>query len=304
MYQLFKHISIITTILFLSDSHARAQVTQPSTDTQPARIDQAFEAQIITLSGNVSYALLDANGKPGEWKPAKVGDRLPAGSWIRTQIRSKVGLSFGSDTVVLVERATLASIDQFHRTGDTKRIRLGLGHGTVRGGVAETTLRSDMTIETPTATLSKRGTMDFGITYEPSTNRFQVFLGGPGLVEALNKLSNESKLVRPGQYVTQAMTRWIETATRDRWVPIVDTKGMTNAEEMFNAVNDSGLGVVDPGEGSNTYGITGRGLGQSLNANSAMTISLPTPGSTVIPRPEGNFGTGLGQNNSLLKKIR
>jgi hypothetical protein len=289
-------------VLFIC-SAAWGQVTQPSTGTQPSKIDEAFTAQVITVSGNVSYALLDEKGAPGQWKEAKVGDRLPAGSWIRTQIRSKVGLAFGDDTVVVVDRATLASIDQFHRTGDTKHVRLGLGHGTVRGGVAETTLRSDMTIETPTATLSKRGTIDFGISYEPSTNRFRVYLGGPGLVEALNKLTNDSQLVRPGQYVTQAMIRWIETATFDRWVPVVDTFGMSNAEKMFNAMNDSGTAVVDPGGGANIYGIGGRNAGQTLS-NNTFNMSPPTPGSTVIPRPEGNFGTGLGQQSSQFKRSR
>ena len=52
---------------------------------------------------------------------------------------------------------------EFEITADAKVLRMGLGHGAVRGGVAETTLRSDLSIETPTATLSKRGTIGFRI---------------------------------------------------------------------------------------------------------------------------------------------
>lgn len=284
-------------------AQASAPAGGASAASQPAM--EPMSARVIELSGRAQYSLTNDQGSESTWNPLKNGDVLPAGSRIRTQLRARVILAFGDDTVVVIERATLASIDQFHRTADTKRVKLGLGHGTVRAGVAETTLRSDMTIETPTATLSKKGTMDFGISYEPSTTRFRVWLNKEGLVEALNQVSNKSKLVQPGQYVTQAMQHWIDTLTFARWVPVVDTVGLTDSEKIFNSIKDSGMAVVDPGAGGNTYYIGGRDQAPGVTGppiNFIPIISPPTGG--VIPRPEGNFGTGRSSFSISAKGAR
>lgn len=101
----------------------------PPAATQPAGIDEPFEATAMTVVGNVLYAMPGADGKPGEFKPVKEGDKLPAGAIIQTRLRSKVVLSFGPDTVVLIDRVTMASIDQFHRTGDPRRSSWAWGTG-------------------------------------------------------------------------------------------------------------------------------------------------------------------------------
>ena len=103
-------------------SETNAASAAQTADTQP------MQARIIKLAGRVQYALTDSAGVPGEWQQAKVGDLLPAGTRIRTRLRSKVVLAFGDDSVVMIDRATLASIDQFHRSADTKYVKLGLGH--------------------------------------------------------------------------------------------------------------------------------------------------------------------------------
>ncbi|MBI4580445.1 MAG: hypothetical protein HY718_12125 [Planctomycetes bacterium] len=284
---------------------AQGPATQPADDavppvTQPAGAE-AMQATIIKIVGNVVCALPGPDGKPGEFKPAKVGDKLPAGAMIQTRLRSSVMLAFGDDAVVLVDRVTLASIDQFHRTADTKKVQLGLGHGLIRGATVETTLRSDMTISSPVATLSKRGTIDFGMRYEPGTGRYTVFLNQEGLVEALDHLANLRRNVQPGQYVTQALARWIETLTMDRYVSVTDAWGTTSAEQSWSAhFGGSGTGVVDPGGGSTLYTA-------SFNASdgftpSSLTTVPPIPptlppageGTLRVVRPEGNFGTGFG----------
>ncbi len=281
-----------------------APVGQPPA-TRPS--GEPMQARVAKLEGTVHYALAGAGGTTGEWKAARVGDLLPAGTRIRTRLRSKVVLTFGDDTVVMIDRATLASIDQFQRVADTKEVRLGLGHGAVRAGVAETTLRSDMTIETPTATLSKKGTMDFGIEYEPSTGRFKIDLAQEGLVTALNRMTEESRNLHAGQYVTERMVRWIETATFDRHVSFADVFGQTGTEKLFNVLNGSGAGSLEPGGGITTRAFArrfqgrsgGPALGQNLTnalGTTALLAPLSTGGGTrVVNRPEGNFGTGSGR---------
>jgi len=307
-----RYAMLLTVGLGFQMSAALAQEPKkPAPTTQPEKIDEAFEATVIKIVGKVSYSKLDAKGEPGKWQPAKIGDRLPAGTRVRTRLRSKIVMAFGKDSVVMIDRATLVSIDQFHRTADTKKIRLGLGHGVIRAGVSETTLRSDMTIDTPTATLSKKGTIDFRMEYEPFTGRFRISLAKEGLVEALNKLSNRKRSIGPGQYVNQAMLRWIETATFDRYVPVIDTFSMTDAEQLFNMVRDSGLGVIEPGAGTNIMSLSGRDAGQLFARLARERRNRLRPlrpqvidGQRIFDRPEGNFGTGSGLLPSLLNARR
>jgi hypothetical protein len=296
------------TVAFAQVVETRPPETAPA--TQPARIDEAFEARIEQVWGSVSTARVDEQGVRGEWRPAKDGDLLPAGTWIRTRVRSKVLLTFGDDTVVVIERATLASIDQFHRDGDAKVIKLGLGHGAVRAGVAETTLRSDMTIESPIATLSKKGTMVFRFEYLPGSHQFIISLTDEGLVEALNEETGATYTVRPGTYVTDAMMRWIDRVTFDRVVYVIDPFGQTDPEAWFNAMNTTGIIVVEPGGGATAWALEHRQGGElaavdaanrAAMRRSASSLGLLPPGAGVRVRPEGNFGTGRGRLPSVIR---
>ncbi len=299
---------LAATLAFGQVVEVRPPETAPA--TRPAGIDAAFEARIEQVWGSVSTARVDAQGVRGEWRPAKDGDLLPAGTWIRTRVRSKVLLTFGDDTAVLIERATLASIDQFHRAGDAKVIKLGLGHGAVRAGVAETTLRSDMTIESPIATLSKKGTMVFRFEYLPGSRQFIISLTDEGLVEALHEDTGETYTVRPGTYVTEAMMRWIDRATFDRVLYVIDPYGQTNPEAWFNAMNTTGIIVVEPGGGATGWSLEHRQGGELAAVDAAnrdaIRRSAGAPGflppqAGVIERPEGNFGTGRGRLPSVIR---
>lgn len=296
----FAAISVLAAALCTFSGPAWAQpATQPATqgpaETQPS-ID-VMQARVVKVEGRVNYSLLQPDGSFGPRQPVKVDDLLPPGTRIETSLRSHVVFMFGDDTVVMIDRATRASIDQFRRVGDTKEIRLGLGHGAVRAGVAETTLRSDMTISTPTATLSKRGTQEFGIEYEPSTGRFRVFLTDQGLVEVLNRLTGISRALQPGEYVTQAMVRWIEMAKFDRFIPVMDAFGLTNPEHHFNVYHNTGPGISQPGGGALSNVLAGRpGTGLSTTeitgrlGTTPPILPLAPLGSPLISRPEGNFG--------------
>lgn len=315
-------IPALSILLFATVTvYAQPAATQPAADTdattQPAEappVDEVYQARVIEAVRSVTVQFMDENGQVGEKRPLEVGESLPPGAILRTGLRSRVVLAFGEDTAVVVEQLTVASIDQFFRSGETKVTRLGLGHGAIRAGVAETTLRSDMTIVTPTATLSKKGTMDFGIQYEPSTGRFRIYLDREGLVEALNRMTGESQTVHPGQYVTDIMQKWIDTALDDRWVPVVDTMGLTGAEEMFARLHETGLGVLEPtgsgmilvfrGDGSRLAPIWQAFRSQISGLPGVLPpLFIPPRGPDVIIRNEGNFGTGRGPATDAARAI-
>jgi len=52
-------------------------------------------------------------------------------------------------------------------------------------------------VDSPVATLSKRGTWDFGLFYERGTDRFEIFLLDQGLVDAFSKLTGQHRQVLP-----------------------------------------------------------------------------------------------------------
>jgi hypothetical protein len=296
-------LTLTAATLAQSQPAAVPATKQPAAaSTQPAGTGAAFEATAIRVERDVTSASPGPDGKPGAFRPVKVGDRLTTGTLIRTGLRSKVVLTFGDNTVVLIDRVTLASIDEFQRAGDTRHLQLGLGHGLIRAATVETTLRSEMTIASPVATLSKRGTLDFGMRYEAGTGRYTIWLNDRGLVDAYDWLQNTHRTIQPGQYTTQALLRWIETLTLDRHVTVVDAWGTTGTERQFDAFFvGQGRGVVNPGAGSGNFTDTFTpsnqpGFNPTGTNNNLSSINRPiTPGGPLqIVRPEGNFGTGLG----------
>lgn len=267
--------------------------------TRPATDEVAMTAVAVKAVGSIQAADVPAEGQAAAWRPVRVGDRLGAGTMIRTGLRSSLLLQFGDNTIVKIDRVTSATIAQFHRTATTQRVKLDMGYGAIRAGVSEGTVQSDMTIETPAATLTRRGTWNFGIEYEAVTGRFVIYLEGDGLVEALNKLTEEQRLLERGQYVTEAMIRWIETADFDRYIPIPDWAGMTDTDWEFNVRNESGRTVLNVGGGSNAWSqarlepvnpVTRTGV----PVFPLIPILVP-PGRGVVDRPEGNFGTGAAR---------
>ena len=187
--------------------------------------------------------------------PVKAGDQLLPGTLIRTGLRSSLNLKFGETTAVAIRSATFASIDQFCRSATTERIRIGLGYGTVRGGSHEGTIHSDVQVDSPVATLAKRGTEGWEIEVEPVTGRFRVSLAQFGLVEAIQKLSGAraaTRTVRPGEYVTSAniANMWLRHDIFNRAIGFYEASGLTDADASFAAANTHGASEIAPGAGA------------------------------------------------------
>ena len=286
---------------------AQAQTTQSTTataattTTTTAPTDRtAITARVLEVRGDVKYAPLDSD----ELKPCAVDDEYPEQTVIETGVRSSIKLQIGDDdtyTAIVIESASRTILSEAYRTADAKRVRIGVGYGRMRGGVAEGGLKSDFTVDSPVATLSKRGTWDFGLAYERGTDRFEIFLLDQGLVDAFSKLTGQHRAVLPRELVTQTMRRWLEQVQLLRNVPVVDLLGQSDITVAFNTMSTSGLRVLNP-EGGYTVLVD---LSNSYSQTQFSTLvrnSLPALGAAAviagqrapIARPEGFFGTGRG----------
>jgi hypothetical protein len=275
-------------------------------------------AECIKVKGKVQWAPLGTKTTDSKaWKPVKLGEKYPDGILIRTGVRSAVIFRFGADTVAKIDRVTLAAIGEFRKTGDIKRIRFGLDYGTVRAGVAEGMgeLRSDLEIDAPTVTLSKRGTWDFQLWVERGTGRFDAKLAERGLVEVIQKTTGRRRQIRPHQWVNQAMLNWVETAKFDRDVVVADTFSQT-ADELLaylrnstgrTGLNPAGLpaGVpVSPTAMPTGQAATG-GVSQNITRTSALNaLRNALDSSGPVPSDDGDFGTGSFFDNKDTAKRR
>lgn len=275
-----------------STSRPASQPTSGPADRTP------IKARVIEIVGDVKWAALESQ----TWQPLKLGDELPEQTKILTGIRSSVKLQLGDEepySCMLVDSVGKTVLSEAYKTADTKYIRVGVAQGRVRAGVAEGGLKSDFTVDSPVATLSKRGTWGFSLYYERATDRFEIGLSDRGLVEALNKITGEKRTVQAGQLVTQAMRRWLDQSALFRNVAVTDIPGQGDIELAFNRISNEGIGVTSPGQGrAVVVDLSSAGarsdfanlLRQSLSA--APQINFAPTGSRL--RSEGFFGTGRG----------
>lgn len=264
------------------------------------------KTRVIEVRGDVEVAPLDSD----DWKPVKLGDQLNELSRLRTGVHSGAKLQMGAEepfTAVAVDSSTQLIIAEAFRTAEKKRVRLGVGYGQIRAGVAEGGLQSDFTVDSPVATLSKRGTWNFGLAYERGTDRFDVFLLDRGLVQALSKVTGQQREVIPGEKVTQAMLFFLDQAQRDRNVSVNDVLGQTSIDVAFNRLQNDGLGVLGPGQGRWVYVDLSNSTAQAQFAELVQTtlgtipFTPPISPIGVVSRPEAFFGTGGG--DALVKVI-
>ena len=296
------------------DAETTKPTPQPATQPTTAPTDRIpITARVLDVRGDVQHAPLDSN----DWHPCQVDDEYPQQTVILTGVRSSIKLQLGTDdtyTAVAIESASRTIISEAYATADTKRVRIGVGYGRMRAGVVEGGLKSDFTVDSPVATLSKRGTWNFGMFYERGTDRFEIFLLDQGLVDAFNRVTRERREVLPRQVVTQTMRRWLDEVQLRRNVAIPDILGQGDVEVAFNRLGQDGLRVLDPQGGAAVLLDLSSSFSQDAFAGLARS-SLPsaplTPARGPHLRPEGFFGTGRGdelipviveRNSSLVKK--
>lgn len=262
-------------------------------ETQPA--DRTpITARVLEVRGDVKHAPLESD----DWQPCQVDEEYPEQTVILTGVRSSIKLQVGDDdtyTAVVIEPVSRTIISEACHTADTKRVRIGVGYGRMRAGVAEGGLKSDFTVDSPVATLSKRGTWNFGLFYERSTDRFEIFLLDQGLVDAFSKLTGQQRTVLPREVVTQAMRRWADEAQFRINVPMTDILGQSDIAVAFNTLDQSGLRVLGP-EGGQAVLLDLSSSGAQTQFADLVRNRLPMTPLPTGPRvrPEGYFGTGRG----------
>lgn len=284
-------------VLFTLVLSARAWA-QSAPASQPADGERTpIMTTVIELVGDVKHSA----GPDQEWVPCALGDQYPEGTRLLAGIRSSIKLQIGDEepyTCMLIDSVGLTELTETAIAGDAKRVRVGVGYGRIRAGVAEGGLQSDFTVDSPVATLSKRGTWGFSLAYERGTDYFEIGLTDRGLVEAIKHATNQRRLVNPRELVTTAMRRWLDEAAIQRNVSVVDALGQSGVEIAYNRLRQDGLGVVGLGDGRAFIDLTSPGARDSFAGLAQQALN--TPGLTNFNpginnrRPEGSFGTGRG----------
>ena len=281
---------------------------------QPAASDQKqpIRARVIELHGDVKHAPLDSQ----EYQPCQLDDEYPERTKIITGVRSSIKLQIGDEqpyTCMLIEAVGKTVLSEAYKTKDTKKVRVGVGYGRIRAGVAEGGLKSDFTVDSPVATLSKRGTWGFTLFYERDTDFFEISLTDRGLIEVINRMTRKRRMINPKELITSAMRAWLDQAPFERNVSVPDILGQGDIGVAFNRLQQSGLGVLAPGSGqgilldltTDRARASFAGLAQQALPSGAGYLGDPRL------RAEGFFGTGRGDelievmidpNNPLVQK--
>lgn len=299
----------------LFSTTAFAQTTPAG--TQPAASDGSLVYEVFDMQGNVRVGPAGADPKlAAGWQSLKKGDSLRSGQAVHVPFRGKLKLvarPADPPTVLLFDSGSLVQISELSLKDGVAKSRLELGYGQIKAGVAEGGTRSDMEIQSPAATLSKRGTDIFSIKVRPD-GRFSMHLTdqGRGLVQAIQMQSTQfgalhamrSRMITPGQWITHQMARAIDNVQFDRNVNINDVYGMKGMDQLFTMLNDRGFGFLLPAGGGSPLNFQG-----SQSTEDAKTV----PGSEqqIQPFPQslfqgirtitdGNFGIGQGDVPSVI----
>ena len=278
------------------------QLLTATDEPQPTEGDDAaseLAAVVIEVNGVVEWSLPGVSAGADEgWTPVEVDDQLAPGIQIRTGLRSSVNLQFGETTFASIRSLTFASIDDARRSAQRETVQLGLGYGTIRGASTEGEVVSEVTVDSPHATLAKRGTEGWQIFVEAQTGRFEISLAQSGLVEAIQRLGAErtrARHVRPGEYANQQniANLWLRQAVFDRAVNFFDPQAITTAEAECSAEYPGGFASLAPGGGTELMVLTDRRsqAGGAVAGTDDGRPAVPPP-SIRVSRPEGNFGTG------------
>lgn len=187
-------------------------------------------ATVTELAGKVEYQI------PGrDWRPARVGDQLAAGTIISTGFKSSAKLRI-ANAVITVNPVTRLSLEELVQTQSGSQSQLFLLSGRVS---ADVTPQADRTTEfrvsSPTATASVRGTS------------FQFdgvnLLVERGIVE-IRTPQNQARRANRGEFTYVAANGQVATPAA-----VASGSGFQNIGALISEVQNSDLGgSLDPSQ--------------------------------------------------------
>jgi len=286
-----------------------AAASQEQPDSRPVA-DGSLRYEVIAVQGKVRAGNMDADPlSDAGWFTPRKGDMLGAGLQINVPLRGGIKLvarPAEPPTVISIEGGSLLSIADLHLREGVATSRIKLAYGAIRAGVAEGGTRSDMEIEAPTATLSKKGTDIFRL--EHHNGRFVMSLSeqGRGLLQAIQTQAsslggvNKFRFVTPGQWVTNRMAMAVDNLVFDRRININDAFGLGSSDQLLTFLQGRGLGfLLVPG--TNPGGLMTRATQQQpttllpqTDGMQALSAWLRGGQRTPTNQPAGNFGIGQG----------
>jgi hypothetical protein len=323
--KLLRIVLSVSLVAFLANSVVADETTPAA--SQPEGGDLRYEVYQVGGTVRVSPTGTDPLGEAG-WKQLKEGDLLQAGQQVHTSLRGKIKLvarPSNPPTVLYFEPGSLINISELNFKDGAATSRMQISYGAVRAGVAEGTTRSDMEIESPAATLSKRGTDIFRMEYVNGRYNISLSDQGRGMLQAIQTgrtglSALNSRFITPGQFITHQLARAIDSMQFDRKVNVTDSFGLGGADQLFTMINDrGGFGFLLP-QGNNVGGVVG-GLGKDNfnqpqgpqdgqnNGQQGGNNLFGPLGRNVRAAPGGDFGIGQGplpnlfgpQRKSLLR---
>lgn len=292
---------------------ATAALPAAAQDTRPAEA-QDTTAVAAVVQGKVFQAPIGTPAtEAGAWTPVAQGDRIGPGQQIRTSLRSTVLLQFGNDTAIQVRPMSLASISELFETASQRSTKLGLAYGAIRGSVVEKGLRTDLVIETPTATLSKEGTENWEMMQVAHSNAW--FAQGPtqGMIAVRDGLTGRVERVSFPQLLNFFNMADLSTqrTIAQRVVQMYENQYLSSGEADFETFFKTGNSVIGPGLGSQAYDYAPNGNpGQfggvgGLSDEAVQNLLLAPPSALIFRQLESRFGTGPrpGGNGELMRSV-
>lgn len=117
------------------------------------------QGTLITKVTNVEgVAFISMDGRKS-WQSVSEGDTIPEGAWIRTGIGDKISMMMGENSLIVVDRMSMVKIDALRQRGDLVTTRLNLERGMLKAGIERGRIRSDFSVQSPTAVASLRGSI-------------------------------------------------------------------------------------------------------------------------------------------------
>jgi len=193
----------------------------------------------------------------GSWQDAQPGQRLLEKAELSTGVESQVTIAFSDGSAMVVKELTQIRVAKLLKAEDRLKVEVQLRLGQIKAQVKhQETLRTNFSIQTPTATASVRGTEINEVSYYPPVGTTTRLGSGQLLVEGLRgrvltsgtdeaRVDPELELVTPQNVIEEGSRTHVEPAgiTTEERQQINDTNQPSSIIPLGTTVSNR----TDPG---------------------------------------------------------